>query len=133
MTTEELSITQAVAFSVMSALDGGDGLPWQKWAHAWLKGEDRSGPAAQRAWTLAIGGPARHAAAAARLLAEATGMQSEAAMLTAEGRNSRWNLDACDQKNAECLSEVAEAIRLATKADTAQRAQELRERAAREF
>ena len=136
MSTEDLTMTQAVAFAVMYAMDSEAGTPWTSWAHAWLKGDDRTSASAGRAEGAATAPSARHAAAAARLLDEAAQIETEAAMLTSEGRNTRWNLDQGEERNNRCLAEVAEAIRLsggATLDVESPRAVELRTKAVREF
>jgi len=135
--TEDLSVTQAVAFAVMYALDTEAGEAWKIWAHIWLKGDDRSAASAQVASATGITASAKHAATAARLLAEANQIQTEAAMLTAEGRNALWQFDQADQRNSQCLNEVAESIRLLSSDGTldthSPRSVELRTKAAREF
>ncbi len=136
MSTSDLSIPQAVAFAIMYALDAESGDAWKTWAHGWLKGDDRGGVSAGRAEGAATTPAARHAAAAARLLDEASRLETEAAMLTSEGRNTRWHLDEGEARNNGCLAEVAEAIRLSGTAALdveSPRSIELRTRAVREF
>ena len=137
MSTQDLSVTQAVAYAVLYALDTEAGAPWKAWAHIWLKGDDRSAHSAQVAVTGAITQSAKHAATAARLLAEATQLQTEAAMLASENRNAVWQLDQYDLRNAQCLNEVADAIRMSSTDGTldteSPRAAELRAKAVREF
>ena len=81
MSTQDLTVTQAVASAVLYALDTEAGASWKAWAHIWLKGDDRSGASAQQAAGSAETPAARHTAIAARLLAEANQLQTEAAML----------------------------------------------------
>ncbi len=137
MSTQDLSVTQAVAYAVLYALDTEAGASWKAWAHIWLKGDDRSAYSAQVAAAGAITHSAKHASTAARLLAEATQLQTEAAMLASENRNAAWQLDQYDQRNAQCLNEVAESIRMSSSdgtLDTASpRAAELRAKVVREF
>ncbi|CAA7617068.1 conserved hypothetical protein [Candidatus Terasakiella magnetica] len=137
MSTDELTITQAVAFAALYALDQETSESWKVWAHAWLKGNDRSGTSAQAAAMTAITAPARHAATAARLLSEANAIHTEGLMLAAENRNSVWHLDTFEQRNAQCLDEVAQALRPASGGDLldpdSPRARELRAKVTAEF
>ncbi|TAN61189.1 MAG: hypothetical protein EPN20_12780 [Magnetospirillum sp.] len=137
MSTQDLTVTQAVAYAVLYALDTEAGAPWKAWAHIWLKGDDRSAHSAQVAVAGAITQSAKHAATAARLLAEATQLQTEAAMLASENRNAVWQLDQYDQRNAQCLNEVADAIRMSSSDGTldteSPRAAELRAKVVSEF
>ncbi|CCG41055.1 hypothetical protein [Magnetospirillum molischianum] len=110
---DDLTITQSVAFAVLHALDNESNAAWVAWAKGWLNGDDRSATAAAVAAESATVAAARHAANAARLFDLAQSLQTEAAMLSAEGRNAGWTLDAVENRNTECLVEVAEAIRLA--------------------
>ncbi|RAU21570.1 hypothetical protein CU669_12825 [Paramagnetospirillum kuznetsovii] len=136
-TQDDLTVTQAVAYAVLYALDTEAGGSWKAWAHIWLKGDDRSAHSAQVAAAGATTPSARFAANAARLLAEATQLQTEAAMLASENRNAVWQLDQYDQRNAQCLNEVAEAIRMSSSDGTmdteSPRSAELRAKALREF
>ena len=114
MTTDlgtKLSVTQAVAYAVLAAQETEGDAVWKEWAKAWLTGNDRSGAMAERASSSAGTTCARHAALAARLLAEATDLQTDSALLAAEGRNARWQLDTQAQRETDCLAAVAEAIR----------------------
>ena len=137
MSTQDLSVTQAVAYAVLYALDTEAGASWKAWAHIWLKGDDRSAHSAQVAASGAITHSAKFAATAARLLAEANQLQTEAAMLASENRNAVWQLDQYDQRNAQCLNDVAESIRMSSSDGTldteSPRAAELRAKAVREF
>lgn len=137
MSTEDLTVTQAVAYAILYALDIEPGEGWKTWAHIWLKGDDRSGSSAQAAIIHAVTPSAKSAANAARLLSEAAKLQTEAAILASEGRNTRWQLDQYDQRNAQCLGEVSEAIRLSNadgSLDTeSPRAAELRAKAIQSF
>jgi len=109
---DDLSITQSVAFAILHAQDLETNPDWLKWAKGWLSGDDRSATAAAAAADTATGPASRHAANAARLFDLAQALQTEAAMLAAEGRNAGWTLDTVEKRNTECLVEVAEAIRL---------------------
>jgi len=110
---DDLSIAQSVAFAILHALDQEQNQDWTSWAHAWLRGDDRSAATATAAIEVATLPAAQHATRAAVLLDQAQGLQTEAAMLTAEGRNAGWTLDSTEHHNTDCLLEVAEAIRLA--------------------
>ena len=133
--TAQLTVSQAVAYAVMYALEAESTGAWSAWAHAWVKGDDRTAAAAAAAETIAASSAARHAAAAARLLAEADALQSEGALLEGEGRNAKWQLDTMEHRNAECLAQVAEALRAcgADTPDTSSRAHELRSLAKQAF
>ena len=48
-----------------------------------------------------------------QVIDQAQALGTEAAMLTAEGRNAGWSLDNTERHNTDCLIEAAEAIRLA--------------------
>lgn len=110
---DDLSIAQSVAFAILHALDQEKNQDWTSWAHAWLRGDDRSAATATAAIEAATLPASQHATRAAVLLDQAQGLQTEAAMLTAEGRNAGWTLDSTEHHNTDCLLEVAEAIRLA--------------------
>ncbi|SEH26076.1 hypothetical protein [Magnetospirillum fulvum] len=110
---DDLSIAQSVAFAILHAQDLESNSDWIGWAKSWLNGDDRSASAAAAAADIAVNPAARHAANAARLFDLAQALQTEAAMLSAEGRNAGWTLDTVENRNTECLTEVAEAIRLA--------------------
>lgn len=112
MSTQDLTVTQAVAYAVLYALDIEAGAAWKAWAHIWLKGDDRSAASAQMAAAGASTPTAKNAANAARLLVEATQMQTEAAMLMSENRNASWQLDQYELRNEQCLNAVAESIRM---------------------
>jgi len=133
--TAQLTVTQAVAYAVMYALEAEATGAWNAWAHAWVKGDERAAAAAAAAEAVATTAAGRHAAAAARLLAEADGLQAQGAMLEGEGRNAKWQLDTMEHRNADCLAEVAEALRAcgADTPDTSPRALELRTLATQEF
>ena len=137
MSIQDLSVTQAVAYAILYALDTEAGASWKAWAHIWLKGDDRSAHSAQVAASGAITHSAKFASTAARLLAEANQLQTEAAMLASENRNAVWQLDQYDQRNAQCLNDVAESIRMSSSDGTldteSPRAAELRAKAVREF
>lgn len=137
MSTQDLTVTQAVAYAVLYALDTEAGASWKAWAHIWLKGDDRSGASAHQAAGSAETPAARHAAIAARLLAEANQLQTEAAMLGSENRNAVWQLDQYDQRSSQCLNEVAEAIRATSGGSLpdpdSPRSVELRAKVTREF
>ena len=114
MTTDlgtKLSVTQAVAYAVMAAQETEADPTWKNWAKAWLSGNERGGEPAAGASSSARSTSARHAALAAKLLAEATDLQTDSALLAAEGRNARWQLDTLGQRETDCLAAVAEAIR----------------------
>lgn len=108
---DDLTIAQSVAFAILHAQDHESASDWTGWAKSWLNGDDRSANAAAAAAGIAVSAAARHAANAARLFDLAQALQTEAAMLTAEGRNASWTLDKVENCNTECLTEVAEAIR----------------------
>jgi len=110
---DDLTIAQSVAFAILHAQDHESSSDWVGWAKSWLNGDDRSASAAAAAAEVATVAAARHAANAARLFDLAQSLQTEAAMLSAEGRNAGWTLDTVENRNTECLVEVAEAIRLA--------------------
>ena len=137
MSTQDLTVTQAVAYAVLYALDTEAGASWKAWAHIWLKGDDRSAHSAQVAASGAITHSAKHTATAARLLAEANQLQTEAAMLASENRNASWQLDQYELRSAQCLNEVADAIRMSSSDGTldteSPRAAELRAKVVREF
>jgi hypothetical protein len=137
MSTEDLSITQAVAYSILYALDIEAGAPWKAWAHIWLKGDDRTAASAQMAASGAATPSAKSAANAARLLAEATQLQTEAAMLAAENRNASWQLDQLELRNEQCLNAVAESIRQGSSDGTldtqSPKSAEIRARVQKEF
>lgn len=137
MSTEDLTITQAVAYSILYALDTEEGAPWKTWAHIWLKGDDRTEASARMAASGAATPSAKSAANAARLLAEATQLQTEAAMLTAENRNASWQLDQLELRNEQCLGAVAESIRMGSSDGTldteSPRSAEIRARVQKEF
>lgn len=114
MTTDlgtKLSVTQAVAYAVMAAQETESDPAWKTWSKDWLAGNDRSAAPAALASTSARSTCARHAALAARLLAEANDLQTDSALLAAEGRNARWQLDGQAKSETDCLAAVAEAIR----------------------
>ncbi|HIJ37415.1 MAG TPA: hypothetical protein HPP80_00835 [Rhodospirillaceae bacterium] len=120
MTTDlgtKLSVAQAVAYAVLAAQETESDKAWKDWAKGWLSGDDRSAKAAKAVAANARSECARHAARAAELLAEATDLQTDSALLSAEGRNARWQLDAEGQKETDCLAAVAEAIRHAEISD----------------
>jgi len=133
--TAQLTVSQAVAYAVMYALENESAAAWKTWAHAWVKGDDRGARAATAAEGIAATPAGRHAAAAARLLAEADGLQAEGALLEGEGRNAKWQLDTLEHRNSDCLAEVAEALRAcgADTPDTSPRALELRTLATKTF
>jgi len=133
--TAQLTVTQAVAYAVLYALEAETLASWKAWAHAWVKGDDRRAASAAAAGAAAATPAGRHAAAAARLLAEADGLEAEGAMLAGEGRNAKWQLDTMEHRNSQCLAEVAEALRAcgADTPDTSARALELRAKAEKEF
>jgi hypothetical protein len=137
MSTQDLTVTQAVAYALHYTMDTCAGASWTAWAHIWLKGDDRSAASAQVAAGASDTPAARHAALAARLLAEANQLQTEAAMLASENRNAVWQLDQYEQRNAQCLNEVAEAIRASSGGHLPDpdnpRAVELRAKITREF
>lgn len=137
MSTEDLTVTQAVAYSVLYALDTEASAPWKAWAHIWLKGDDRTAASAQMAAAGASTPTAKSAANAARLLAEATQLQTEAAMLTAENRNASWQLDQYELRNEQVLNAVAESIRMGSSDGTldtqSPKAAELRAKVRQEF
>jgi len=110
---DDLTIAQSVAFAILHAVDQEPATVWSTWAHGWLRGDDRSAATATAAAEAAETAAAKHAARAASLFDLAQGLQTEAAMLTAEGRNAGWTLDNSENRNTDCLLEVAEAIRLA--------------------
>ncbi len=137
MSTEDLTVTQAVAYAVLYALDVEAGAPWKAWAHIWLKGDDRTASSAQMAAAGASTPTAKSASNAARLLAEATQLQTEAAMLSAENRNASWQLDQYELRNEQCLGAVAESIRMGSSDGTldtqSPRSAELRAKVRKEF
>lgn len=137
MSTEDLSITQAVAYSILYALDIEAGAPWKAWAHIWLKGDDRTAASAQMAASGATTPSAKAAANAARLLAESTQLQTEAAMLASENRNASWQLDQVELRNEQCLNAVAESIRQGSSDGTldtqSPKSAEIRARVQKEF
>ncbi|BAE51424.1 MULTISPECIES: hypothetical protein [Paramagnetospirillum] len=137
MSTQDLSVTQAVAYSVLYALDIEAAAPWKAWAHIWLKGDDRTAASAQMAAAGASTPSAKSAANAARLAAEATQLQTEAAMLMAENRNASWQLDQYELRNEQCLNSVAESIRMGSSDGTldtqSPRSAELRAKVQKEF
>ena len=133
--TAQLTVSQAVAYAVLYALDYESNSAWKTWAHAWVKDDDRGSQAASAAEAIAATAAGRHAAAAARLLAEADALEAEGALLEGEGRNAKWQLDTKEHRNADCLAEVAEALRAcgADTPDTSARAHELRNMAVKQF
>jgi len=137
MTTQDLTVAQAVAYAVLYALETEAGASWKTWAHIWLKGDDRSATSAHQATGMAETQAARHAAMAARLLAEACQFQTEAAMLASENRNALWQMDQCDQRQSQCLHEVTESLHASTSASPpapdCPRDNSLRARVVREF
>ncbi|MEO0034915.1 MAG: hypothetical protein RLZZ501_938 [Pseudomonadota bacterium] len=110
---DDLSIAQSVAFALLHALEQEKATVWTEWAHGWLRGDDRSAATAAAAAEAAASPAGRHAARAAALFDQAQALGTEAAMLTAEGRNAGWSLDNTERHNTDCLIEAAEAIRLA--------------------
>ena len=114
MTTEmatKLTVTQAVAYATMCAEQAEGNAAWKAWAKGWLGSADRSAKAAHAAQAAAVTGAAKRAAFAAQLLAQAGDVQTEAALLGAEGRNARWQLENAARLEADCLAAAAEAVR----------------------
>lgn len=115
----QLTVTQSVAYSILSASETEADPSWKAWAEKWLKATDRTAASAQTATAAGSTASARNAATAASLLAEATDLQTEAALLAAEGRNATWQLDKLGDLENRCLAAVTEAVRLADVKDLA--------------